>query len=177
MKIVAAAVAVFFACAFGGGAKAETFYWTYTGTFYKAAGAIDASLIPTGPHAGDYQVTFLDGSDNYGDTLSGPDNTFGSDNVLYLAASAPHQVDATGIGFILTGPQAAIAATYLSVTYNTDFFGACSYVSLTCDAYVDAGAFAARQTPLPAAVPMFAGGLGVIGTLLGWRRKRQRADA
>jgi hypothetical protein len=31
-------------------------------------------------------------------------------------------------------------------------------------------------TPLPAALPIFAGGLGALG-LLGWRRKRKRATA
>ena len=33
---------------------------------------------------------------------------------------------------------------------------------------------AADATPLPAALPLFAGGLGALG-LLGWRRKRKQA--
>ena len=32
------------------------------------------------------------------------------------------------------------------------------------------------QTPLPAALPLFAGGLGAMG-LLGWRRKRKNSAA
>ena len=32
----------------------------------------------------------------------------------------------------------------------------------------------AEQTPLPAALPLFASGLGALG-LLGWRRKRKQA--
>ena len=35
---------------------------------------------------------------------------------------------------------------------------------------------AAMATPLPAALPLFATGLGVLG-LLGWRRKRKAAAA
>jgi hypothetical protein len=35
-------------------------------------------------------------------------------------------------------------------------------------------AFAVQPTPLPAALPLFASGLGAIG-LLGWRRKRKKA--
>jgi len=35
-----------------------------------------------------------------------------------------------------------------------------------------AGSWSVTTTPLPAALPLFAGGLGALG-LLGWRRKRK----
>jgi hypothetical protein len=39
-----------------------------------------------------------------------------------------------------------------------------------------AAAFIVSETPLPAALPLFASGLGAMG-LLGWRRKRKNAAA
>jgi hypothetical protein len=42
--------------------------------------------------------------------------------------------------------------------------------------YEFSATFTVAATPLPAALPLFAGGLGVIG-LLGWRRKRKNAAA
>jgi PEP-CTERM motif len=44
------------------------------------------------------------------------------------------------------------------------------------DTLTTSGDVSIAQTPLPAALPLFAGGLGVIG-LLGWRRKRKVAAA
>jgi hypothetical protein len=58
-----------------------------------------------------------------------------------------------------------IRATFLG---DDNFQGAMADTTVTVDA-VNAGA-----TPLPAALPLFATGLGVLG-LLGWRRKRKLA--
>ena len=40
--------------------------------------------------------------------------------------------------------------------------------------YIDSISVTVNQTPLPAALPLFATGLGALG-LLGWRRKRKQA--
>jgi hypothetical protein len=50
------------------------------------------------------------------------------------------------------------------------------WFSVTADGYTETGSgtasFAATTTPLPAALPLFATGLGALG-LFGWRRKRK----
>lgn len=52
------------------------------------------------------------------------------------------------------------------------------WFSVTTDGYTETGSgtasFAATTTPLPAALPLFANGLGALG-LLGWRRKKKAA--
>jgi hypothetical protein len=51
-------------------------------------------------------------------------------------------------------------------------------INFTTEAYnsQDPGSFSVSTTPLPAALPLFATGLGAMG-LLGWRRKRKASDA
>ena len=70
-----------------------------------------------------------------------------------MPTEAPHarKLEATAGGFLLEdasngSTEIALAATSLSVSLD--------------------------PTPLPAALPLFASGLGVLG-LLGWRRKRK----
>jgi len=169
LKIVTVAMATAFACVFGGAASATTFDWSYTGTTlpYDASGTLQATLI-TGD---EYQVTSLSGTDDFGNVLSGPNAALGADNILYYgAASPPDQIDSSGIGFVLSGANPGLGLFY-NFLGATDIFGACSGI---CDPFIDAGTFSASPTPVPAALPLFAGGLGFVGFLL---RRRKRTDA
>jgi hypothetical protein len=169
LKIVSAAMAAVLSCMVGGAAGATTFDWSYTGTFYDAGGTLQATLIGTD----EYQVTSLTGADNFGNTLSGPDTTLTADNIVYYGSgiTPPDEIDPFGVGVVLTGPDAGNAVFY-NFLGLTDITGACSKSG--CDPFVDAGSFALSQTPLPAALPMFAGGLGMVGFLS--RRKKRKAQ-
>jgi hypothetical protein len=95
------------------------------------------------------------------------------DNILLT--SAPFFTATGGLLFTSnTGDSyefyASNGLTYLS---TTDFGGCPS--TQACNPGVS-GTFALTATPLPAALPLFASGLGALG-LLGWRRKRKNAAA
>ena len=168
-KIVSAAIAAVLSCLVGGTAGATTFDWSYTGTFYDATGTLQAALIGTN----EYQVSSFAGTDNFGNTLSGPDTALVADNVLYYGpgVTPPDQIDIFGIGFVVTGPDAGDAKFY-NYLGLTDFTGACGGAG--CDPVVDAGDFSVSQTPLPGALPLFAGGLGMVGFLA--RRKKRNVQ-
>jgi hypothetical protein len=63
---------------------------------------------------------------------------------------------------ILFGVEAVFATNQTSIT--------------AANIYLDNIDITVTQTPLPAALPLFASGLGGVG-LLGWRRKRKNASA
>jgi hypothetical protein len=62
-----------------------------------------------------------------------------------------------------------LGATDHTATENAD--GTFIYVAFATNTYYGTSA-ATPSTPLPAALPLFATGLGALG-LLGWRRKRK----
>ena len=74
---------------------------------------------------------------------------------------------------IFLGVQDSIAditsVTYLTFTSNPEF-----HLQAVAINQVTIGGGSVTATPLPAALPLFATGLGVLG-LLGWRRKRRSA--
>jgi len=122
-----------------------------------------------------YEVFFPDGQI----TTSGESLNFqlidSSNNVLTTFGyqlPVDSDIDAIGGGnhpnFATTDPVG-----YLMVTLgpNTSFTG----VDLGLPSYATL-AFGPYVTPLPAALPLFATGLGVMG-LFGWRRKRKAATA
>ncbi len=71
-----------------------------------------------------------------------------------------------------TAPTSSIYLTFTDTTpypSNLGAYGILDNVTLT-------GAAPVSATPLPSALPLFAGGLGALG-LLGWRRKRKTQGA
>jgi hypothetical protein len=168
LKIVIASIATVLSCVVGGAAGATTFDWSYAGTFYDASGTIQATFVS----GVEYQVTSLTGTDDFGNMLTGPNAALTADNLLYYGpgVTPPDQIDIFGIGFVVTGPDAGDAKfyNYLGVT---DLLGACGGV---CDPFIDAGNFSVSETPLPAALPLFAGGLGMVGFLA--RRGKRKAQ-
>jgi len=84
-----------------------------------------------------------------------------NNNIIYIPPS-PAYFDIAGLGFgVANGDQVNI--------YDPQ--GAQVIVN---SGPSNSGTFTLTATPLPAALPLFAGGLGVMG-LFGWRRKRKAA--
>ena len=109
-------------------------------------------VVPVSAPIGDATVNnfFVDGgvilSGGFLDTFAAF-NSFGPDTVtLRLVIGQPTSVD---LGFF---------------TQSFNFCGEC----------LTTGPLKSNSTPLPAALPLFATGLGALG-LLGWRRKRKAA--
>jgi hypothetical protein len=114
---------------------------------------------------------------------SDPGGYFGFNNIIYNGAS--YKFDTGGVGFYAAGglnyypadpstaynvydngyPNAQLSTT-ASYDVNTPFNGTYSITEITSGS--------SSATPLPAALPLFATGLGALG-LLGWRRKRKAA--
>ena len=123
----------------------------------------------------EYLVTsFTGGTTNLGQTVSllppapSPDSYLGNDNLLFYGASEPF--DSSGISHTVTGgglpTQSAnweCSSTECLLT-GTGLEGS-RPISFTITA----------TTPLPAALPLFAGGLGVIDLLT--RRRKQKIAA
>jgi hypothetical protein len=99
----------------------------------------------------------------------------GSDNLIYYPATSPNQVDYTGIGLVLGSSYETSISIYNTlntgdsefITFGDHTTSTAYYASFTVDDPVTR-----TITPIPAALPLFATGLGALG-LLGWRRKRK----
>src|SRR5262249_34763776 len=103
-----------------------------------------------------------------------------------LTITLPFSVTAIGFNYgTFSGNAAPFAITLgngFSITVNSNsnsyaFFGSVSdtaFSSFSIEVWPEVGALDnfAFATPIPAALPLFATGLGALG-LLGWRRKRQ----
>jgi hypothetical protein len=86
-----------------------------------------------------------------------------SNSVLSTVGESPQIGTFAATTFVLTG------ADISSVTFSGNDFGVYGFANEPIDTLVLTSA-----TPLPAALPLFASGLGALG-LLGWRRKRKAA--
>jgi hypothetical protein len=153
-------------------AATVTFDWTLTGPSsslggvpFPGSGTIDATVSTTG---GD-QVTGITGTID-GSTITGLTVFDGSDNLVFPNGTAP--LDTKGIAFTTAAGQTIdilsefaegtppTGNAYEEIASNPGGFGV--------------GTFTLTPTPLPAALPLFAGGLGLMGWL-GRRRKHKSA--
>ncbi len=95
-----------------------------------------------------------------------------NDNILYYPAvlfpgySVPAPWDYQGISFAIGGTDWNIAC--YPASYN------CGITNLSVPAFQSFTSGFINETPLPAALPLLATGIGAMG-LLGWRRKRKNA--
>jgi hypothetical protein len=146
-------------------ASASTVTWDWTisgadtgsGTFAIDSSCLNACAIsnPTGT---------LEGL-----SITGLGSYMGADNLLDIPIPGGGEPDSNGISFIAGG-----------VSFNVFQDGPYIYLytSNSTSNFVGFGAGPApvSTTPLPAALPLFAAGLGAMG-LFGWRRKRKGAAA
>jgi hypothetical protein len=182
-------------------AKAATveFDWSITSpsssTELSGSGTLEAT--ETTPTSGVYLVSTFSGTVN-GDAVAiiGAGGFLGNDNDLYNPATTTGsgfsacgllcQLDDNGLAFSVsnsngTSGEVVIFESGNPMNTNCDTGGTFSPVCGQNSA-VDPGytTFSASPhvsaTPLPAALPLFATGLGAMG-LFGWRRKRKNASA
>jgi hypothetical protein len=166
---------------------------TLVGTTSDATG-IDGLVVDSVT----YDVTFT--NDSYSNVYSSVQPTFfgnqvGADHAAQALVSALNALGVTNlVGLTVTPeavavPFAAPPSTTTAWTYLAECgFGGCpispTWFESSGNAAINAGAVfsdtdystfvlsATSATPLPAALPLFATGLGALG-LIGWRRKRK----
>jgi len=149
----------------GSGANATTvdFFTSYScPTCLIPSG--NGELITTQESAGVYLITSFVGTDGGFPVTVAPVGTiFANDNLLYFPPT-PAFYDNRGLGLIVDG-------------HATDSFClgvSCAVAYPDPNGYFHPSTIEVSQTPLPAALPLFATGLAVTG-LLGWRKKRKAA--
>jgi hypothetical protein len=109
----------------------------------------------------------------------------GGDNLIFPPHASPF-LDGQGLVFSVGGtngdPCAFTSGCYMNIFYSPNAFGGAPFfvpqyalfVSNAGENPVDFVLTEVATTPLPAALPLFATGLGALG-LLGWRRKKKAA--
>jgi len=172
-----------------GAANAATFNWTYTSVATLCG---DESSCGTESGSGSLTTSAAGLINQFTGTFDGftiiavqPVGGYGSnDNVLN--SSEPY-LDSSGVSFQVSDPALTADGGVFDiaiVSYYTDgsmpgcsvadcygtFNDSYSILNSTGDFTISA----VSATPLPAALPLFATGLGAMG-LLGWRRKRKSA--
>ena len=161
---------------FGSPASAATYnnYFTYSDSLGDSAFLDIQTSSPVTPFPTGVPVSKITGYGNFypafgyispafaNSVISGPDPCCGADNILYSVA--PY-VDGSGIAFDVY-PACETAGVHANVICGVDPPVVVSSTSGTLTA----------ATPVPAAFPLFATGLGAMG-LFGWRRKRKNAAA
>jgi hypothetical protein len=175
---------LFIACSLAltiGAANATTFDWSITGAFDNGNG----TLIASGS-GGALTVTSISGTISTAGIESifgpfditgplAPGSTYASlpvpgDNLLFYPAAS--LVDSNGISFSVE------QAAFPGQQFMNIFFIGGQYFLLLSNSSANAITFSVSpeisSTPLPAAFPLFASGLGALG-LLGWRRKTRKA--
>jgi hypothetical protein len=105
-----------------------------------------------------------------------PTNTGTPVNLNHLMGSFANSLGKVLTAFAIGNGPFSITApsgtTFLLLGMNDDIFR-----DNTGFLNVDVTGSTALATPLPAALPLFATGLGMLGGVLGWRRKRKNAAA
>ena len=123
----------------------------------------------TTPLGGDrYRITSILGDlGGFPVTLLAPGTYLANDNILYFPPT-PALFDVFGVGMSIDGEDTKVAC----------IFTACGviYPDPNTIAGIHPATFTVTQTPLPAALALFATGLGALG-LLGWSKRWKSAAA
>jgi hypothetical protein len=116
---------------------------------------------------------------NYNGTLNCSSST-GKSDCIYWAGNGSSPTD-DGSHYNTTGDQnnqSTIASVTDLVTllngnaFDVNFFDAQDWNITPGVSFTDVPPGAPAPTPLPAALPLFAGGLGILGVAGSWRRRR-----
>ena len=181
--VAAVATGAFLAVASPAGAATYEFSYTAVDGSFSGQGDFITTFI-TGNQTSPFLVTDVTGFANNGNGLSaitGTSTYASADNLLFFP-STPTQAytDITGISFSTVG--AGDFNLYFNSGDNPLYPGFVGYgrISSSLD---PGGSTAGTQiqlsvsaTPIPAALPLFTGGLGVLGLFV-WYRKRKSAVA
>jgi hypothetical protein len=160
-------------------ASTVDFDWTLTGPAaslggfqFTGSGTLTAQTTAT---PGVDLVTAMTGEvssstiENAAITLLAVNAFQGNNNLLFpngVTATNPTVLNGGGLSFAITAGDINIFSFGGTGTGN-------AYGQISPSGF-GVGHFEVSATPLPAALPLFAGGLGALG-LLGWRRKRKAA--
>ena len=180
------------ACMFAlvGTARASTFqisgdFYSFSGTVYAcAAGCITPYYQVPGfpiPYHLSGSLTFsngaLTGLDMHGFSLSFSNFTLADNQTITTVSFTNDQLWTVEINK-LSSYTSDLLLTNHAGQLTASLYQQAQLGSLTFDGYIGTfGTFigSAREVPLPAALPLFATGLGALG-LLGWRRKKAQAS-
>ena len=176
----------------GPNASASAGPWTYFDPSNEnggGGGGLIANTGPGNPFYGDAapagfvgnQFAFVQNGGSFSQTFAA---TPGAGVISWLEANRPnsggiesYQVILNGVPlgtfFGTAGPFTLVTTPALLLASNTLLFQGL-FTNPDSTVFVDEVSAVAAATPLPAALPLFAGGLGVIG-LLAQRRKRKRS--
>jgi hypothetical protein len=148
-------------------------------TFFTTMSSIGAGIVPNTA-----QISFAaSGSiDVYSGLFSGP-ASFGSGTLTSASSTSGDPVLFLSVLALLAVPTGYISDAALGTSISTYSNASLTSLGVTPGIYVWAWGQGIDQsftldiinpTPLPAALPLFAAGVGALG-LLGWRRKRKQA--
>jgi hypothetical protein len=173
-------------------AATVTYDWTLTGPAASLGGFVwtGSGTVTVTTGSGDDTITAITGSVTNGtitDPITGLATSGGVDNLLfpigttftgppvvhsgsYVSAS---DLDTEGLGFTIAAGTIDVFGGYQP--NSTDVTAGNNYDE-TGPGGFGVGTFALTATPLPAALPLFAGGLGMLG-LFGRRRKSKASQA
>jgi hypothetical protein len=146
----------------GGAASAVTFDWS------TSAPSGSGTFTATDDGSGIYTITAITGTFDGGTitSLVPPGlGLGGNDNLLFYPSSA--QLDTHGISFGDGGSE-------FNIFYDTFYIYQEAFGGVAASGFIATFTASPSVTPLPAALPLFATGIGAMG-LLGWRRKRKNA--
>jgi hypothetical protein len=164
-------------------AATYNFDWSYTG----GPGVSGSGTLQATYDFGDqYTVTLISGTAN-GQTIVGLSSYNFPDQLVYSPSPPDIAVDSLGVSFSVgsgatsyqiyeddglytPGPPYGCGAVYCLIGPGNTVTGGAG------DPFVALTSFTLTPTPLPAALPLFATGLGALG-LFGWRRKLKNASA
>lgn len=164
-------------------AKAGTYDVTFTGSSFDVSAVI--TTANTLDSAGGYDILNITGmvTGPVGGTINSLIANPGqpSRGTYYVNSSTGWYYDnvlfTSGPAFDNNGPLFSFGTGIVANLYSV---GSTFYLSLSQPSGYwnpgDSGSLTVAQTPLPAALPLFASGLGAMG-LFGWRRKRKKAAA
>lgn len=152
----------------------QSFAWSYSGSGVSGSGTLDASYPGSGVT---YTLTSISGTAN-GLNIVGPSSYDSPDQLLFSPSPPNIALDTLGISFSVVGGQSFNIYEDDGLYSPGAPYGCGGVYCLLGPGTVGAGdpfvtvTFSLTPTPLPAALPLFATGLGAMG-LFGWRRKRR----